>query len=85
MGVIYNPITKELFTAIKGRGSYCNGKRIKISKKEQKPTRLLVSMSEYKRGEWKEFEKQFNITPTGGCAYKMSKIARGDDAKKQSF
>ena len=39
---------------------------------------LLVSQSEFRRGEWKEFADQFDITPMGGCAYKMSRIARGD-------
>lgn len=31
LGMIYNPYTKELFSAKKGQGSYCNGKRIEVS------------------------------------------------------
>jgi len=30
-GVIYQPITNELFVAEKGRGAYCNGKKINVS------------------------------------------------------
>jgi len=33
LGVIYNPITRELFTAYKGGGAYCNGVAIKVSKR----------------------------------------------------
>lgn len=31
LGVIYFPITKELFTAVKGKGAFKNGKKIKVS------------------------------------------------------
>ncbi|MBI2548419.1 inositol monophosphatase [Candidatus Woesearchaeota archaeon] len=31
MGVIYNPFTNELCYAEKGRGAFCNGKRLKVS------------------------------------------------------
>ena len=32
VGVIYDPIRKELFTAMKGRGAFVNGRRIAVSK-----------------------------------------------------
>ena len=32
MGIIYNPATSELYSAIKGEGAYLNGKRIYTSK-----------------------------------------------------
>lgn len=31
IGIIYNPILEQLFTARKGQGAYYNGKRIKVS------------------------------------------------------
>ncbi|MBI4015204.1 MAG: inositol monophosphatase [Candidatus Aenigmarchaeota archaeon] len=34
MGVVYNPIIDELFTAVKGKGAFLNGKRIFATKKE---------------------------------------------------
>lgn len=79
VGVVYNPITKELFYASANQGSFCNGK--KMSVKARIPTKkiqLIVSQSEYKRGEWHNFNTKYDIKPTGGCAYKMGKIARGD-------
>lgn len=79
VGVVLNPVTKELFFACKGMGSFYNNKKVHVRpfKSNQKPT-LLVSQSEHKRGEWTEFENHFRIEPTGGCAYKMGKIAKGD-------
>ncbi|KAL6429550.1 hypothetical protein ACFW04_007478 [Cataglyphis niger] len=32
LGIIYNPVTSELYTAIKGEGAFLNGKRIHTSK-----------------------------------------------------
>jgi len=32
IGVIYNPVTKEIFRALKGNNSYLNDKKIKVSK-----------------------------------------------------
>ncbi|XP_022108753.1 inositol monophosphatase 1-like [Acanthaster planci] len=34
IGVIYNPVLDELFTAIKGRGAFCNGKPISCSRQQ---------------------------------------------------
>jgi myo-inositol-1(or 4)-monophosphatase len=34
-GVVYQPITQELFIAEKGKGAYLNGKRISVSKTDQ--------------------------------------------------
>lgn len=79
LGVVYNPITRELFTAIAGQGAFFNEKPMRVrAKKIQPRTQLLVSHSEHKRGEWVRFQGQFDTFPTGGCAYKMSKVARGD-------
>jgi myo-inositol-1(or 4)-monophosphatase len=42
-GVIYQPISKELFTAAKGEGAYLNQKRISVSKIDRLATSLLVT------------------------------------------
>lgn len=79
LGVVYNPITREFFHAVRGQGTFCNEQRIHVRTQKQQPrTQLLISPSENKRGEWNRFQKQFDTLPVGGCAYKMSKIARGD-------
>ena len=78
VGVVYNPVTREIFYAAKGAGAYCDGKSISVKKSVSSPPHLIVSQSEYGRGEWNPYESDFKITPTGGCAYKMGKVARGD-------
>ncbi len=77
VGVVYNPISKELFYAAKGTGAFCNGKKITVRKDSPGKRKLLASLSELKRGEWERFKDQFEIKPTGGCAYKMGKVATG--------
>eukprot|EP00002_Diphylleia_rotans_P005312 TRINITY_DN14434_c0_g1_i1.p1 TRINITY_DN14434_c0_g1~~TRINITY_DN14434_c0_g1_i1.p1 ORF type:complete len:272 (-),score=73.53 TRINITY_DN14434_c0_g1_i1:97-912(-) len=42
VGVVYNPIMEELFTAKKGQGAYLNGKQIFVSKATE-PIRSLVA------------------------------------------
>jgi len=32
LGIVYNPILEQLYTAMRGKGSYCNGKRLQVSK-----------------------------------------------------
>lgn len=31
LGIIYNPILNEMYTTIKGRGAYLNGKKLQTS------------------------------------------------------
>lgn len=43
VGVIYQPVTGELFTAIKGEGAYLNQRRIHVSKVDRLATSLLAT------------------------------------------
>ena len=43
VGVIYQPISRELFTSAKGEGAYLNRKRIQVSKIDRLATSLLVT------------------------------------------
>ncbi|MBU0506918.1 MAG: 3'(2'),5'-bisphosphate nucleotidase CysQ [bacterium] len=78
LGVIYNPITKDLFQALKNQGAWRNGKNIHVKDfvAQEKP-HLLVSVSEHKRGEWDQYQNTFQLTPRGGAAFKMANIAQG--------
>ncbi|EKD50695.1 MAG: hypothetical protein ACD_62C00454G0002 [uncultured bacterium] len=78
LGVIYNPISRELFWAIKGGGSFFQKQPLSVTKTvlSDKP-HLLVSVSEHKRGDWTKFESLFSLIPRGGSAYKMVGIAQG--------
>lgn len=43
VGVIYQPITKELFTTSRGEGAYLNGQRIRVSSVDHLSTSLLAT------------------------------------------
>jgi fructose-1,6-bisphosphatase/inositol monophosphatase family enzyme len=44
VGVVYNPITKEMFTANRGQGAYLNNKRLVTQSKESLKESLVVVM-----------------------------------------
>lgn len=43
LGVVYDPIKNEIFIAEKGRGAFCNGKRMRASKVKNLEDALIVS------------------------------------------
>src|SRR5579863_3908818 len=43
VGVVYNPVSGELFSAVKGEGAYLNQKKIEVSRIEKLSTSLLVT------------------------------------------
>jgi myo-inositol-1(or 4)-monophosphatase len=43
VGIVYQPVSRELFTAVKGEGAYLNGKQIHVSPIEELATSLLVT------------------------------------------
>jgi inositol-phosphate phosphatase/L-galactose 1-phosphate phosphatase len=43
VGVVFNPIINELFSAAKGKGAFLNGKQIHVSKTENLKVWLLVT------------------------------------------
>ncbi len=49
IGVVYNPISKELFWAIKGEGAYLNNKKIYVSNTSSLKEGLLVTGWPYNR------------------------------------
>jgi len=43
VGIIYNPVLEELFTAIRGKGAYLNRKRIRVSRTQELGQSLLAT------------------------------------------
>ena len=78
-GVIYNPRTKELFSAEKAKGAYCNAKKLKVNnKKYLEDCNLAISQSEYKKiNKYFLYEKSKIIT-MGSIAYKIALVAKGN-------
>jgi len=87
LGVVYDPLRKELFHAEKGKGAFLNNKRIVISDTTQLSNALLISGFAYERGEimkknLENIEKIFNagaqgIRRTGSASLDLCYVACG--------
>ncbi len=79
LGVLYNPVTGETFTAENGKGAYLNGEPIHCSTKDNPgEMTILNSRSETRRGLWKPYENSFGeLKQVGSVAYKLGLTAAG--------
>ena len=77
LGVVYNPVEKELYRAVKGGGALLNGDPIHVSlRAEVKGALLLVSRSEPRR-KFARFAETCDLEPVGSIAYRLAKVAGG--------
>ncbi len=85
-GVIFDPIHKELFTAEKSKGAFCNGKKIHVSKTPLMEDALFVTGYAYQKGQLihKEVllmepfqQKSHGIRRSGSAAWDMCQVACG--------
>lgn len=77
LGAVYNPSTEEYFSAVKGSGASLNGYAIHGTDVLSNRPLILGSRSEMKRGEFKEFEVDFEVRPVGSIAYKLALVSAG--------
>jgi len=79
LGVLYNPVTLELFTASEGEGAYLNNKRIHCTKKYNLHEMVMLnSRSETRKKLWEPFKNTFSeLKPIGSVAYKLGLTAAG--------
>jgi len=79
LGVLYNPINDELFSAYKGQGAFLNGSRISCTQtKTLSEARLIVSRSELIENLWQPYRHFFKtLQPCGSVAYKLALVASG--------
>ena len=78
LGVSYNPITDEMFSAARGLGMRCNGKPTRASDvSDLKEARVLASRSEDKRGEWDPLKPKMKVVLTCSVAFKLAIISAG--------
>lgn len=79
VGVLYNPVTGELFTAAKSEGAFLNGEPIHcITKENVADMVILNSRSETRRGLWEPFAGTFGeLKAIGSVAYKLGLTAAG--------
>ncbi len=85
-GVIFNPITNEMFAAEKGNGAYLNNSRIRVSNKKNVKDSLLVTggpkqASKIKEQIFSEYihlsKNASNIRKFGSAALDMAYVACG--------
>ncbi|PIP17670.1 MAG: inositol monophosphatase [Parcubacteria group bacterium CG23_combo_of_CG06-09_8_20_14_all_35_9] len=85
LGVIYAPCTDELFTAQKGRGSYLNGKQIKVSQKSKVRNSILLAASGRRKIDDKKMIELYsyfklktrNFRQFGSAALELAFVAAG--------
>ena len=79
VGVLYNPVTKEMFTAEKSKGAFLNDAPILCSTKESVSEMVILnSRSETRRGLWKSYDGIFGkLKAIGSVAYKLGLTAAG--------
>lgn len=79
IGVLFNPVTKELFTASTGEGAFLDDKPIRcLTKDEVSDMVILNSRSETRRGLWTPFDGAFGeLRSIGSVAYKLGLTAAG--------
>ena len=79
VGVIYNPISDEMFYAQKKKGAFLNGNQIKISTiQDIEYASIVVSRSEHTKGLWNSYKSNFSsIKSIGSIAYKLGLAASG--------
>ncbi len=84
-GVIYNPYLDEMFYAIKGKGAFCNGKKISVSSQPIEKSLVLFGSSPYDKDLFKKtievlseyFYKALDIRRSGSAALDLCTVACG--------
>ncbi len=85
-GIVYNPVSQELFTATRGDGAWLNSKRIRVSKTNHLHKALLGTGFPYRPGQDLDFyqrtlrhytEKSLGIRRAGSAALDLAAVAAG--------
>lgn len=79
VGVLFNPVTGEMYHATAGGGAFLNGAPIHVSTTDTlgDARTLLGSRSDIRNGKLAAFEEEWTVTGLGSTAYKMAKVAEG--------
>jgi len=91
LGLIYMPLTDELYIAQKGKGAYLNGKRITVSKRRLNRATLIYDSSirlnkvEMLKELGKLSDQVFNIRMFGSTVRALSYLAEGKAEAEVEF
>lgn len=76
LGIVYNPILKEYYEAIKGRGARLNGEILTCSvKSDLKNTRLIASRKAFSWHGWLNDVEGADFSHVNSIAYRIVKVA----------
>lgn len=84
-GIVYNPYLDEMFTAVRGRGAWLNGKRIHVSDEPLENGIVLFGTSPYYeelseqsfQTAYSYFQKALDVRRSGSAAIDLCSIACG--------
>ena len=79
LGVVFNPATDELYTAVVGGGAYRNGVPIRVAgtADDAEVRTMLASRDEIHRGDFAHYADGWRVEAMGSTAYRMVKVADG--------
>lgn len=75
---IYNPLTEEMFTAVRGGGTHLNGQRVTVSAcAALEKCRMLVARDVIEHPAWPQRWPEMEIGKRASIAYRMALVANG--------
>ena len=85
MGLVYNPYSDEMFTAIKGQGAYCNGESIHVSNSSIDNALISFGTAPYYDDlsrvafdlAYKYLKQSIDVRRTGSAALDLCSVAAG--------
>lgn len=77
LGVIYNPATEELFTAVRGEGARLNDKPVRARPVSTQRPRIFVSATELQQGKLAHLLPEAECEPMNSIAYALALVAAG--------
>jgi myo-inositol-1(or 4)-monophosphatase len=77
LGVIYNPLNQDLYTAVQGQGTTLNGRPTACDHALAGKPQVEVSRSDIEKGRFSAYTEDLELLPCGSIAYKLARLAAG--------
>lgn len=78
VSALYNPVTEEFFEAQLGRGAYCNGARLRVSRTcDMDHCRMLGHKQMFTHPKWPSPWPGMRIKQRNSTGYRMALVAKG--------
>jgi myo-inositol-1(or 4)-monophosphatase len=77
LGVVYNPVTEEMYHAVRGGSAFRGDVPIRASERIGPALTLMVSPSEVERDEVGDLPEDWRVLPLGSTSLKIVRVAEG--------